>query len=237
MKIICIDFDGVLHSYCSGWKGVDVIPDPPVQDALEWLDSLIADPELKPVIYSSRSKSPLGVRAMKNWLKKYGFKNVDQLDFPSQKPPAYLTIDDRAICFSGEFPSLIAIKRFTPWNKVKKEDTPPNLLGDVCEPVSGDLKNTVQTLFEKCEPVLKDKFAEYAHEAWAGWMNYLFSKSYLDDKGNAIIPKEFVDRWFRQIHTLYKDLPEKEKESDRAEAMAMLQILRRSIRYLKTPST
>ena len=27
--ILCLDFDGVVHSYTSGWKGADVIPDPP----------------------------------------------------------------------------------------------------------------------------------------------------------------------------------------------------------------
>src|SRR5690606_19100252 len=37
---VCVDFDGVLHSYVSGWKGGTVIPDPPVPGAIEWLTKL-----------------------------------------------------------------------------------------------------------------------------------------------------------------------------------------------------
>lgn len=41
MKTICIDFDGVLHSYTSGWQGEDVASDPPVPGAIEWLREMI----------------------------------------------------------------------------------------------------------------------------------------------------------------------------------------------------
>ncbi|MES9841245.1 MAG: hypothetical protein ABW134_11885 [Candidatus Thiodiazotropha endolucinida] len=130
--IICVDFDGVIHSYTSGWKGVDVIPDPPVPGAIKWLedhlpvpDSLcaLAPPHEGPIvqIYSSRSKSWRGRRAMKKWLidngLHEGYINEGILKFPVKKPAAFLTIDDRAICFKGNFPSTDEMMSFVPWNK------------------------------------------------------------------------------------------------------------------------
>ena len=34
-RTICIDFDGVLHSYRSGWCGTEIIPDPPIHGTKE----------------------------------------------------------------------------------------------------------------------------------------------------------------------------------------------------------
>jgi hypothetical protein len=127
--IVCVDFDGVIHSYVSGWQGVDVITDPPVPGAIAWLKSML--PPCTPtdekytgpiaVIYSSRSKDPSGIAAMKVWLIKHGMEKayfyLDILQFPTQKPPAWLTIDDRAICFTGTFPTAEEIVGFKPWNK------------------------------------------------------------------------------------------------------------------------
>ena len=120
--IICVDFDGVIHSYSSGWHGVDVISDEPVPGAFEWLIDLLenaSDGQPVPVVYSSRSKEVGGVRAMKEWFFAYGFPLdlLSRLEFPTQKPSAFLTIDDRAICFDGTFPSAKDMLGFKPWNK------------------------------------------------------------------------------------------------------------------------
>lgn len=119
-KTICIDFDGVLHSYTSGWRGEDVVADGPVPGAMEWLAELQKDLSLEPVIYSSRSKSEAGVIAMRGWLREHGREHgvdVDTLTFPTEKPAAFLTIDDRAICFTGTFPPLAEIHGFKSWVK------------------------------------------------------------------------------------------------------------------------
>lgn len=138
--ILCVDFDGVIHSYTSGWQGVDVIADDPVPGAIEWLMAHLPMPE--PIghfgdysgpeaqIYSSRSKDASGVRAMKDWLIKHGLPSAyitdDVLKFPTQKPAAFLTIDDRAVCFNGVFPTTEEMLSFKPWYK---RDYPDGQLG------------------------------------------------------------------------------------------------------------
>lgn len=114
--IICVDFDGVIHSYTSGWKGADVITDSPVVGAFEWLENLISE-GLEVCIYSSRSGQEGGIDAMKLWFDKHGFVNLHKLKFPSQKPPAFMTVDDRAFCFRGRFPTVDWLRNFKPWYK------------------------------------------------------------------------------------------------------------------------
>lgn len=130
--IICVDFDGVIHSYSSGWQGIDKIPDEPVPGAIDFLVEHLPIPDALggimhehkgPIvqIYSSRSKSWRGRRAMRKWLLKHGLNpwyiKDNILKFPKKKPAAWLTIDDRAICFDGRFPSKQEMLNFKPWNK------------------------------------------------------------------------------------------------------------------------
>ncbi|MFR2535099.1 MAG: hypothetical protein ACLS95_07785 [Clostridia bacterium] len=117
--IIVFDFDGVIHSYTSGWKGHAVIPDPPVKGIKEVIDKVRKD--YKVVVVSSRCNETTGVLAIKAYLKKHDIK-VDYVT--NGKPPAVMYIDDRGICFDGNAEHLLhQIENFEPWqNKVGDKD-------------------------------------------------------------------------------------------------------------------
>lgn len=113
-KTIVFDFDGVIHSYISGWKGVDVIPDPPVYGMREALHQLcIKGYEI--VIVSTRASSPEGTAAMVDWLDKYDFNQCyDRIT--AEKAPAICYIDDRAIRFDGNVKKMMSdIESLIPW--------------------------------------------------------------------------------------------------------------------------
>ena len=159
MKTILFDFDGVIHSYTSGWQGMDFISDKPVEGILEVLTNLVYDKDYEVMIYSSRSQYKKGIKAMKGWLDcwlnveiekinntpenkwkdmwqwkilndhqsiepwhvhedRAINKFINKIKFPKKKPPAYITIDDRAICFDGDSKDLInKINNFKVWYK------------------------------------------------------------------------------------------------------------------------
>ena len=134
---ICVDFDGVIHSYTSGWKGIDVIPDPPVDVAIEALH--IYCQHFNVNIYSARSSEPKGIRAMMDYINKWDRQFIDQWDdfddfpyglplrrklwYPEVKPPSMIYIDDRGFRFEGVFPDVDVIKALSvTWNQRTKEE-------------------------------------------------------------------------------------------------------------------
>ena len=115
-QTITIDFDGVLHSYKSGWKGADVIPDEPVECAKEFIEEALDN--FIVAIYSARSGQTGGIDAMREWMRKHGFPvDHERLEFPTVKPSALWGLDDRVDRFTGQFPEMEYIKNFKPWNK------------------------------------------------------------------------------------------------------------------------
>jgi len=122
--ILCLDFDGVIHSYSSRWQGADVIPDPPVEGAIAFMLGALRHFDV--VIFSSRSNQPGGLTAMKTWLRAHAGTTwhespdgpgLESVRFVTEKPPALVTIDDRALTFDGTWPDIGVLLAFKPWNK------------------------------------------------------------------------------------------------------------------------
>lgn len=122
---ICLDLDGCIHLYSKGWLDGSLYDDV-VPGFFEW--AATAQDHFDLVIYSSRSKTEDGRLAMIAWMAKQldhwrqaGGKTEIRLRFAHEKPAAWLTIDDRAIRFNGDWddPALSpkSIFAFKPWNK------------------------------------------------------------------------------------------------------------------------
>jgi hypothetical protein len=120
-RILCLDFDGVCHSYTSGWKGAATIPDPPVPGMWEFLEQATELFEVN--IFSSRTGQEGGLDAMKLWFYLWAEDHhahiVDMLVFPTEKPPAFVGLDDRIITFTGKWPAMEALDHFKTWNAKK----------------------------------------------------------------------------------------------------------------------
>lgn len=67
--ILCLDFDGVIHGYSNGWRGIGVIDDEPVPCAIRFV--LEAMERFDVAIYSSRSKNLRGRFAMKRYMRRH----------------------------------------------------------------------------------------------------------------------------------------------------------------------
>ncbi len=127
--IVCIDFDSTIHLYSRGWQDGSIYDDV-VPGFFAW--AARAKDHLRLVIYSSRSKTEEGRDAMKVWLAhqlslwiENGWNGgatigMDNFEFAHEKPPAFLTIDDRAVTFMGDWNdpriSVESILAFKPWN-------------------------------------------------------------------------------------------------------------------------
>ena len=132
-KTVCLDFDGVIHAYTSGWQGADVVSDGPVPGAIFAMYGYhLAG--FKISVFSSRSNQFGGIAAMKSAIRNWTLDALrgettpnaplDQvenllncIEYPTEKPAAWITIDDRAVQFKGVWPGVQEINDFKPWYK------------------------------------------------------------------------------------------------------------------------
>lgn len=114
-KTIAIDFDGVLHSYTSGWKGPGIIPDPPVPGMADACHQMI-QAGFEVVVMSSRARHQPAAMAMASWLINHGFP---PMKITAEKVPAEVYIDDRGYRFNGDAQAVLAFVQTSmrPWNK------------------------------------------------------------------------------------------------------------------------
>jgi hypothetical protein len=181
LPTICVDFDGVIHSYSSGWKGVDKIPDPPVPGAIKWLVEAVWSGKATIAIYSSRSKEPEGVMAIKEWLmgpisayyiveggrdvEVSAAQTLSQIQFPTQKPAAIMTIDDRAHCFMGGFRSVDWYLNFKPWNKRSPEENIPAYDRHGVKDIDEERSSEMLECLQDCLTTDKDGFITFEPSA------------------------------------------------------------------------
>jgi hypothetical protein len=115
LPILCLDFDGVIHSYEHGWRRGEIYGTV-TRGFFDW--AAWAKSYFRLVVYSSRSKDPDGAANMRLWLVSQGWdESAAPLEFAHEKPPAFLTIDDRALTFNGNWEAFDPprLRDFMPW--------------------------------------------------------------------------------------------------------------------------
>jgi hypothetical protein len=96
--LVCVDLNGVLDRY-TGWQTADHW-DRPREGAAAFLKSLTAH-GFDVVIFTTRH--PVGAR---RWLRQHGLLPYVSA-ITRRKPPAHVFIDDRAVCFRGDFAATL----------------------------------------------------------------------------------------------------------------------------------
>lgn len=128
MKKICLDFDGVIHSYNSGWQGTDVIPDKIVPGSLKFIKEL--KEHFQVLIFSHRSTQPGGIDAIKRWMENAAWEKFGdglyvgefsyQLEYPSERPDVFtisknfLAHTSKCFPFTGKYPNVKILLEIVP---------------------------------------------------------------------------------------------------------------------------
>lgn len=124
---ICIDIDGVIADYSKGWQGENHIGDP-LPGAKKFLQRL-REAGWKIIIFTTRGNGD-----MERYCDRHGLcydeinQNSSLVGRNPGKPIATVYLDDRGICFKGNFDkSFEDIMRFKVWYEKEPEKTLPDI--------------------------------------------------------------------------------------------------------------
>lgn len=92
--IVCVDLNGVLDAY-TGWRTPEHW-DPPRDGARAFLEALRAG-GFDVVVFTTRHSAGVW-----KWLRQHGLAEFVGA-VTRRKPPAHVFVDDRAVCFRGDF--------------------------------------------------------------------------------------------------------------------------------------
>lgn len=81
---------------------------------------------------------------------------------------------------------------------------------------------------------LTEALAAVEHDRWSHWQAFMHGKCSKNADGSLTIPADLVEKWKRQISTVYGDLSETEKESDREQVNKYLPLIKAFIAKCKS---
>jgi hypothetical protein len=115
VPIVCVDLNGVLDAY-TGWKGPSHF-DPPRPGARAFLEALRAR-GFDVVIFTTRYEADVWA-----WARAHRLDDLIAA-VTDRKPPAHVFVDDRAVCFRGDFEATLRdIDRFSAhWEERRASD-------------------------------------------------------------------------------------------------------------------
>lgn len=109
MRTICIDFDGTIYPNMR-FAGAANLHEQPIDGAAEALHEL--SETYRVVVHSARCATEEGVEAIRSWLLLHHMP----YEVVRDKPTASAYIDDKAVCFSGDWAATLQdVRAFSPW--------------------------------------------------------------------------------------------------------------------------
>lgn len=114
--VVCVDLNGVLDAY-TGWRGPDHWDDP--RPGAEDFLRALAEQGFRVVILTTRWADDA-----RGWLEIHGLARWVS-EVTDRKPAAHVFVDDRAVCFRGDFAeTLEEVVRFRAhWEERPEERT------------------------------------------------------------------------------------------------------------------